>query len=320
MPGKRLATAFSLALLLATPAGAQSLPVGIAAQSMLFIPLDVGLANGAYAKQGLQVQKLDFSGAGKLNQGMIAGSADIGLTGSTDFSFQVKGAPSKTVAAIVTSPADLGLSVGNSITSIADMKGKRIGVTQPGTLTWWLAQEFARSQGWGDNGVIPVSVGGHNADQVAAILTGQIAGVMSHVELGLELAEQHRGRVLLNASQFVPGFMSNSIIASNALIAHQPEALRRFLAAWFQSVAWMTTHEDGTIQIASQTLGVQPDVLRQEWPATSASFSRDGRITPQQLDQIADAIASIGLVTGKPDLTPYYDPSFLPGAEKRAAR
>jgi ABC-type nitrate/sulfonate/bicarbonate transport system substrate-binding protein len=323
MSKSRVATvlALSLSLAPATPVlAADTIRVGTAAQGLLFVPLDVGIATGAYGKLGLDVQKLDFSGAAKLNQGMIAGATDIGLTGSTDFSFQVKGAPTRTVAAIVTSPADLGLSVGEDIRSVDDLKGKRVGVTQAGTLTYWLAVEFAHSQGWGEDGITTVPVGGHHADQLAAIVTGQVAGVMSHVELGMELAQQHRGRVLMDASDLVPGFMSNSITASTALIDNHPDVLRRFLKGWFETVAYMLAHEDESMSIASTATGMPKDLLQAEWHLVGHSFSRDGHITPQQMDQIATAITQIGLVSSKPDLSKYYDPQFLPSAQQASTR
>jgi NitT/TauT family transport system substrate-binding protein len=316
----RTVLALSLSVAAVTPAlAADKIRVGTAAQSLLFVPLDIGMATGAYRALGLDVQKLDFSGAAKLNQGLLAGAADIGLTGSTDFSFQVKGAPTRTVAAIVTSPADLGLSVGNDIRSIADLKGKRIGITQAGTLTYWLAQEFARAQGWGENGVTTVPVGGQSAAQLAAVVTGQVAGVMSHVGLGMELAQQNRGRVLMDANKFAPGFMSNSIVATTALIDSRPDALRRFLKAWFESVSYMMTHENDTVTIGSKATGLPKDLLQAEWHSVGQTFSRDGRITPQQLDQIATAITQIGLVSSKPDLSGYYDPQFLPPAQQTSA-
>ena len=46
--------------------------VGAAAQAYSFSPIEVGNAAGIYQKLGLDVQKLEFSGAAKLNTGIIA--------------------------------------------------------------------------------------------------------------------------------------------------------------------------------------------------------------------------------------------------------
>lgn len=320
MPKRLVAAAAALSLSITAPAlAADPLRVGTAAQSFMFVPLDVGLANGEYAKLGLDIRKLDFSGAGKLNGGLVAGAVDVGLTGGTDFSFQVKGEQTKTVAGIITSAADFGLSVGNDIHSVADLKGKRIGVSQRGTLTYWMAEEFSRSQGWGPDGVIPTAIGGENSSLAAAILTGQVAAVMFHIEVGMTLEAQHRGRVLLNADRFIPGFMANSITATDKLISERPDVLRRFLQGWFDTVTYMMDHEDATVAAGAKANGLDPELLRQVWRQEKGIWSRDGRISPAQLDQIATAITEIGLVPSKPDLTAYYDPRFLPADPRRAA-
>ena len=280
----------------------------------MFVPLDLGIGAGIYAREGLDVRKTDFSGAAKLNQGLAAGAMDIGLGGSTDFSFQVKGTPTRTVAGIIVSAADFGLTVGPGITAPAQLKGARIGVSQAGTLTYWMAREFARSQGWGPDGVVPVSVGGENANHIAALLTGGIAASMWHVEIGMTLARQKRGRVLLNAESFIPGFVANTATASDRLITERPELVRRFLKAWFASVKYMLGHEDETIAAAVQSTGIEADLLREAYEGETATWSRDGRIRPAQLAQLAHAIADMGLVEGQPDLAPYYDPRVLPEA------
>ena len=311
-----------LTLLSAGPAHANdTLNVGTAAQSLMFVPLDLGIGAGIYAREGLDVRKTDFSGAAKLNQGLAAGAMDVGLGGGTDFSFQVKGTPTKTVAGIIVSAADFGLTVGPGITSPAQLKGKRIGVSQNGTLTYWMAREFARSQGWGPDGVVPVSVGGENANHIAALLTGSIAESMWHVEIGMTLAQQKRGRVLLNAESFIPGFLANTASASNKLIAEHPDLLRRFLKGWFATVTYMLGHEDATIAAAVQSTGIEAGLLREAYEGETGAWSRTGRISPEQLVQIARAITDMGLVSSQPDLTPYYDPRFLPAeASAKAAR
>ena len=121
------------ALLLALPATANdSLRVGVPSQGFVFSPLVLGLETGAFARSGLDVERQFFSGAAKLTQALTVGATDIVLSGATDAAYSVKGSPEKLVCAIATRALNLGISVGNDIRSVADLKGKRIGVTQSG--------------------------------------------------------------------------------------------------------------------------------------------------------------------------------------------
>ena len=270
------------------------------------------MAAGIYQKLGLDVQKLEFSGAAKLNQGMLADAADVGATGSTDFAFQVKGTPGKTVGGIVNLPVNMGISVGNNITSVSQLKGKKLGVTQTGTLTYWLAFELARTQGWGKNGIIAVPVGGALANQIASLITGEVDGVVSDVAVGLTLAEQKRGHVLLTAQDYVPNLMANSIIANDSFIAAHPDVLKRFLKGWYDSVTYLLAHKPEAVAGGVKATGLPESVVAAEYDSQKVMWSRDGKISPKQLDQLAVAIHDIGLVDTKPDLTKYYDPRFLP--------
>lgn len=61
--------------------------------------VNVGVAAGTFAKHGLQVEPIDFAGAPKMHQAMIAGSVNIGLSGGPDMAFIAKGAPELAIAA-----------------------------------------------------------------------------------------------------------------------------------------------------------------------------------------------------------------------------
>ena len=79
----------------ATDARAQeTLRVGRAiANSWSFVPLDVGMAAGIFAKRGLAIESVSFTGSARLQQGMAAKSIDIGLSSGPELAMVAKGAP-----------------------------------------------------------------------------------------------------------------------------------------------------------------------------------------------------------------------------------
>src|SRR6266571_4971724 len=90
----------------APEAGAQdTLRVGRAiANSWSFVPLDVGMAAGIFARHGLAIESVSFTGSARLQQGMAAQSIDIGLNSGPELAMVAKGAPVIAVGAIVLSP------------------------------------------------------------------------------------------------------------------------------------------------------------------------------------------------------------------------
>ena len=82
-PLVRLALALGIAAQLgiaAAPARVQdTLRVGRAiAKSWSFVPLDVGIEAGIFAKQNLAIERVSFTGSARLQQGLAAQSIDIG--------------------------------------------------------------------------------------------------------------------------------------------------------------------------------------------------------------------------------------------------
>ena len=307
-----LAAAAGISLLAVPALAADKVRVGAAAQAFSFAPPEIGMEAGIFQKLGIDAEKIEFSGAAKLNQGMLANAADVGLTGSTDFAFSVKGAPTKTVGAIVNVPVNMAVSVLDNVKSVDDLKGKKFGVTQSGTLTYWLANELARVKGWGPNGVTTVPVGGVLANQVASLITGQVDAVVSDAAVGLMLQEQKRGRVLITAQDYTPNLMINSIIAHDDFIKNNPEVLRRFLKGWYETITYLLAHKAEAVKVGMKATGLSEPVMSAEYDEQTGMWSRDGKVSPEQLATLARAITEIGLVDEKPDLSKYYDPRFLP--------
>ena len=307
-----LAAAAAAGLAHGTASAEDKVLAGTAAQTFTFVPIDLGVAAGIYRRLGLEVEKIEFSGAAKLNQGMLAHAADIGATGSTDIAFSVKGAPTRTVGGIVNLPVNMAISVRDDIRSVDQLKGRRIGISQSGTVTYWLAHELARVKGWGPDGITTVPVGGVVANQVAALITGQVDASAFDASVGLVLADQKRGHVLLTAQDIAPHLMTNAIIAHQDFMKDRPDVLRRFLKGWYETVAYLLTHKEETVKAGMHTTGLSEAVVAAEYDQQKAMWSADGRISPEQLETLARAITEIGLVDEKPDLSKYYDPRFLP--------
>src|SRR5580704_6550768 len=148
-------------------------------EAFSFVPLDVGIETGIFKKHGLDVEKYDFSGSAKLQQGLAAGSIDMGLGSGPELAFIAKGAPSIGVAAMANAPWLLTLNVdkNSSIKTIADLKGKTVTVSTVGSLTEWLVHDLSRQQGWGPNGIKTLPVG-NDAAQISALKTHQVDGVI----------------------------------------------------------------------------------------------------------------------------------------------
>jgi ABC-type nitrate/sulfonate/bicarbonate transport system substrate-binding protein len=298
----------------ATDARAQdTLRVGRAiANSWSFIPLDVGMAAGIFAKHGLAIESVSFTGSARLQQGMAANSIDIGLSSGPELAMVAKGAPVIAVGAIVLSPRmTITVRAGGPIRQPQDLRGKRIGVSTSASLTEWLTRELSRREGWGRDGVQAIALGS-DAAQIAAMKTGQIDGLVLDVATALRLESAGEGRIVLYFGDIIKDFIQNAAYARRDLVAANPNLVRRFLAGWYDTIAYMATHKDESIRIALPIVDLPPDLAARGYDQWMEAYSRDGRFDPVALGLLAKSFVEMGLLPAEPDMKGLYTEEFLP--------
>jgi len=286
MIGMLARTALVAALVFAAPAFAQKVKVGTPEGSaFMFAVIDVGVESGIFKKNGLDVEKVNFAGGAKLVQGLATGDVDASTGGSTEFGFIAKGAPQKAVAQMAGPPVDLALIVrmDGSITDPKQLKGKKIGDTTAGSLTAWLAGEFARREGWGEDGVEHVHVGGM-ASEIAALMTKQVDAIVGPTEGAMKLEAEGRAKALITFGPLMPDFVTHFIYATDKIIAERPDDLRRFLKGWFETVAWMRQHKAESVKIIAEVTKSSPELTARAYDLEMPALSADGKFDMKAFD------------------------------------
>jgi len=300
-------------------AAADTLRVGKAVvENIGFIPLDVGMEHGIFAKHGLAIDELNFAGGAKIAQAITAGAVDVSLSAGPDMQFVAKGAPEIAIASIAESPSFMGYVVGaeSKARGIDDLKGKKIGITSPGSLTDWLAAELNRVKGWSEESarVTKVAIGGSTPATIAGLKTGQVDASIVAAQLGFQLEEQQSGRLLFDCSQYVGTIELYTIFASTALTQQNPDAVRRFLKAWYETVAFMKTHKPETVAIASKVMGNPPAVAARTYDTLMPRFSIDGKFSRPAIETLRASFVALGSVDASVDMSRLYTEAFLPKA------
>lgn len=294
---------------------AETLRVGKASSiAFNFMPLDVGMQRGYFAKNGLKIEELSFGGSAKLQQAAVAGAVDIGLGAGTDISFLVKGAPEKAVGALALSPALFGIVVPyhSPIRSLVDLKGKRIGISTVGSLTQWLVLQLEKKEGWKPGSVTMITDGSSYTPQIAALKTGQVDAQVTGAALGWNLAQHKAGRLLAPASNIVGHFLMNVIFASDNMVKQHPEAVRAFLKGWYESVAYMGDHKAETVALARKIDHFSQEVQEKQYDAVMPSLSRDGTFPAEAVQRLEQSFVDLHILKKAPDMSKYLTTRFLP--------
>jgi ABC-type nitrate/sulfonate/bicarbonate transport system substrate-binding protein len=283
------------------------------AQQFAFVPVHVGVEMGIFKRNGLDIEISNFGGDAKLLQALAADAIDIALGGGPTIAFVQKGTPMLGIAALADAPGTIMMVVlkDGPVKTEDDLKGRTVSVSTAGSLTYWLAKELSRQKGWGNDGIKIAPLGTPTA-QIAALKTGQIDGVVTETSSILKLEEDGVGRILVRFRDRIRDFHVHAAFASRKAIDGNPQAIRAFLAGWFESVRWMKDHKDQTVEIAARMADVSKTVAAKNYDEIMPVFSFDGRFKPKALEVLAGSFVDMGLLPDKPDMSKLYTEQFLP--------
>ncbi|HEY4775258.1 MAG TPA: ABC transporter substrate-binding protein [Xanthobacteraceae bacterium] len=266
-----------------------------------FTPVEVGLEAGIWAKHGLQPQVTGFGGDARMQQALTAHSIDFGLGSGPGMGFMAKGVPAKAVAAFATSPRNLALVVGpnSPITDVSQTKGKKFGITTVGSLTDWLLKRMALAQGWKHDDVIAVPLGGLETS-LAGLKTGQVDGLVLATEVSYGLEEKKEAKIIANFGSYAPKFHTHVIFARNELIEKQPDVVKRFVTAWFETIAWMKANRQKTIEITGKLIRLSPAVAARTYDEEIGMLKDDGRFDPEAIALIKTSLVEMKILEAVP--------------------
>jgi ABC-type nitrate/sulfonate/bicarbonate transport system substrate-binding protein len=273
-----------------------------------------------FEKHGLEVDPV-FAGASSLIvQSMLAGEADLaGMAGPAVISNVLKGGDVIQVAALVKS-FSVPLYVQPAITQVAQLSGKRVGVTRFGSVSHFTAKAILDRSNVAD--AVIVQTGGY-PESMTALSTNAIAGAMIPAPQSVVLREKGF-RELVSIKQIRDmniRFIEQGVVARRAFAEKNADIVKRFIEAVYDGLKKI--HEDKTF--ATKVLGKYTKVTRQNmldesYQAGIDAFAKDPRVPPEVFKDLAEQLVGLKLIDAtaaqKTPLTAYYDNRYVDELEK----
>ncbi len=159
--------------------------IGVGGKPLLYyLPLTIAERKGFFKEEGIEAEINDFGGGARSLQALIGGSVD-GVTGAYEHTLrmQAKGQDVRAVCELGRLPAiviGVRKDLADTVRSVADLKGRKIGVTAPGSSTA-LAVQFAMIKAGLKATDAPLIGIGGGAGAIAAMKKGEIDAV-SHLD------------------------------------------------------------------------------------------------------------------------------------------
>jgi NitT/TauT family transport system substrate-binding protein len=276
---------------------------------------------GFYKDNGLDVTIVPGTGSSLTAQMVASGQAKIGYADSTATAQLIaQKAPMQVLSTIYQSnPNEVIALSGSGIKSIADLKGKKVGVPSPSSQTTMLPL-FLQANNLTTSDVNLINMG--PTSMVQSLLQGQvdaILGSMDTYQIQLEAQGAKDLATFPFATNGVPT-VSTSIFASNDYVKQNPEAVKAFIKGSLQGWEFATQNQDKAIADLNKLFSSAADkgsaeglkaILAGNLLCTGgAKFV--GKAEPEQWVKTQDLLSSVGLLPAGIDPTTYYTNKYLP--------
>jgi NitT/TauT family transport system substrate-binding protein len=202
-----------------------------------------------------------------------------------------------------------GLFVRNTISSVADLKGKSVAVSAPGSFPDLVARSVFEKAGVAV-GDVKLAAMGSDTDRYKALAAGIVDGAIVSNEY-TPIAGSAGLRELLPGSQAVPDFLRTCLHVTSKILQDRADDTAKFLAAEMEGLRYAMSHRDETIKLTHEITGAKPDDPRPafvyDWAAKANAIGTDLPIPMDKLDVIQKAVVSVGSMPKPIDLAKVVD-------------
>lgn len=216
-----------------------------------YLPLTIAERLNYFKDEGLDVEISDFAGGSKALQALVGGSADV-VSGAYEHTILLQAKNQYIRAFVLQGRApQIVFGVSNktmpNYKSIADLRGKKIGVTAPGSSTNIMANFVLAKGGIKPNEVAFVGVGA-SSGALAAIRSGNIDAIVNLDPVITMLERDKEIRVISDTrtlketvSVFGGNMPAGCLYTNESFIQKNPNTTQALTNAMVRALRWLQT-------------------------------------------------------------------------------
>lgn len=322
----------AVVVMAAGPAAADTVKIAIGGSSCIcYLPTVLAKQLGNYEKHGVDVELIDFKGGSAALKAMVGGSADM-VSGYYEHTINMaaKNQEMEAVAvlgrlpgiALMVAPKNTG-----KINSLADLKGKTVGVTAPGSSTDFFLKYLLAKDGMDKNAASVVGVG-VGATSVAAMQQGQIDAVVTLDPAITQLLKMHPDLATLIDTRktddtrkfFGADYAGAAIYARTEWIDAHAKETEGVAAAIVDTLKYIHTHtpEEIADQMPPEMIGADKAIYVESLKNSLEMISETGAMDPDGAKVVLDVVSfnSPEVAAANVDLSKTYTNEYV---EKAAA-
>jgi NitT/TauT family transport system substrate-binding protein len=289
---------------------------GVSANGM---PFAVAMEKGYFKEEGINVTGIITSaGGGTSLRNMLAGNVPYGeVNPGVVINAILQGADLKIVSDNVLTVAEFAWVVrkDSPIKTLKDIKGKKIGYTNPRSTSQALGGMIAEHAGYKPEEVELVRTGGFG-EGVAALDSGQIDVAPLTEPLWSKYKDKYR--VIVTAAEALPPLDNVVGVVTMEQAAKRADFIKAVIRARRKAVRFMKEHPDEAGDLVAKAYNIEPAVARSAVRNLTTSVTKgvaywgEGEIHMDGLKRMIELQRGLGTIKGDVDYGKIIDTSFLP--------
>jgi NitT/TauT family transport system substrate-binding protein len=262
--------------------------------NIVHMPVHIANDLGLFKKYGLEIKVVELAGGVYTYRAMVAGSADV-ASASGPFSIVGKAKGATTKAILANMPKlEASMVVNKDIKTMADLKGKRIGIQEPGGFADVLARGVLRAAKIDPKDVHFVSIA---TEDVPALIAGQVDTAMLHVEQEI-IAQQKIPTLhaIARMWEIQPNNLYNVMAVQEKLIKDKPAALKAYVKGHIEATRLIYTDRAKVVPIMIKYTKLPKDVIEKslDLMVQKCIWDANHGLGPKKVNATAELMERVG--------------------------
>ena len=297
----------ALSLPAASQAQAATLTVGMPTTppNIVHMPVFVAQDLGLFKKNGVTVKIVQLDGGVKVFRAMLAGDLEVAQSPGAVTSVGIsKGSKVKAILGTLYK-FEASMVVRDNVKTMADLKGKRIGIQQPGGFADILSKSVLRAAKVSPKDVHFVTIA---TEDVPALVANQVDTAILHVEQEMLAKEKVPSlHAIARMWELQPKQMYNFYAVRDDTIKKDPAALQAFVSSVIEATRIIYTDKARVLPIMVKRTGYPEKIVSDTYDflVKECIWDANTGLSPERIQFTADLMTKVGNIEkGK---TPSYN-------------
>ena len=313
----RLSRLLVVAILLISPAvfaqAPEKIKIVYASRGLPFFSAFVAKEMNFYARHGLDVELVQVAPRIAI-VALATNQVDYSMNIGSTMRAAMRGLPVRAVASSTIAPF---FALVTREKSVQDLKGKLIGVTDPGGTNYQVTKLILQHYGLVPLKDVQLLTIGEEKLILDALLAGRIAGAAISPPWPFE-AERHGFKILVKASD-VAQFPFVGPTASLDKIKNQREQIKNVIRAEVDALRFILERRQEAIDMIARLFKMDKEIAQKSYDFTVSFFSRDARIQPEAVKRLIALEKEAGNIKEDVDVSQVADLSLVEEALRQSS-